>query len=383
MGLLSWLGFGRRDAAAVAQTGVLSPWSTSHLDSVTWAHLLDLPEDSRPVSRADAMAIPAIARGRNLICGQAARLALTAVGKQGPLTNQPSVVATPERFRPRALTMTWVVDAMLFFGHAWLLVTEREWAPAGELGQPRRVVWAPEYAVSWDPGTGRMLAWDTPVPLEDVIRIDAPHEGLLNYGRAPIRAARTLAQASARAANNPVPSIDLHQTGGDKLTDREIKSLVDRWAAARSGKNGGVGFTNPTVEARVLGQPVEQLLIQGRQQAEKECAQLLNLPAWAVDAAVTGSSLTYSNVPSRSRELLDYTLTPYIDALVGRLSLDDVLPRGTWAVADPGALLATDFASRMDGYKAAIDAGIYTVEECRAMERNQATATAPEIGATT
>lgn len=383
MGLLNWLGLGRRDTAA-AQTGILSPWSTSTLDSATWAHLLDLPVDDRPVSRADAMAIPAVARGRNLICGQAARLALTAVGRQGPLAEQPSVIAQPERFRPRTLTITWVVDAMLFFGRAWLLVTERD-SPStpGSLGRPRRVVWAPEYAVSWDPDAGQLLAWDTPVPLDDVIRVDAPHEGLLNYGRRPLHAARALAQAASRAANNPVPSIDLHQTGGDKLTDREVTALVDRWVKARAGRNGGVGFTNATVEARVLGQPVEQLLIQGRQQAEKECAQLLNLPAWAVDAAVNGSSLTYSNVPSRSRELLDYTLAPYLDALAGRLSLDDVLPRGTWAVTDSSALLATDFTTRMQGYQAAITAGVYTVAECQAMEHNQATANAPEIGATT
>lgn len=374
MGLLSWLGFGRRDVAAVAQTGILSPWSTSHLESVTWAHLIDLPDDSRPVSRTDAMAIPAIARGRNLICGQAARLALTAVGKQGTLSNQPTVVAQPERFRPRALTMTWIVDALLFFGHAWLLVTERDYN-----SKPTRVVWAPEYAISWDPGTGKLLAWDKPVPLEDVVRIDAPHEGLLTYGRATIRAARALSRAAGRAAANPVPSIDLHQTGGDKLGRAEIKNLVDSWVKARSGENGGVGFTNPTVEARVLGQPVEQLLIQGRQQAEKECAQLLNLPAWAVDAAVTGSSLTYSNVPSRSRELLDYTLMPYLDAICGRISMDDVLPHGTWAIADPGALLASDFASRMQGYQAAITAGVYTADECRALEQSQVTANAPEL----
>lgn len=372
VGIREWFGFGRRDAV---QDGILSPWSTSHLEAVTWAHLLDMPEDSRPITRADAMAIPAVARGRSLICGQAARLALTAVGAQGPLSPQPSIIAQPERFRARALTMSWAVDAMLFHGRAWLLITERY----ADGGKPRRLAWAPEHAVGWNPNTGRFTAWGQDVPLDDVIRVDGPHEGVLNYGRAPLRAARALSRAAARAAANPVPSIDLHQTGGDKLSQQEIDSLIDRWMRARSGRNGGVAFTSPTVEAKPLGQAVEQLLIQGRQQAEKECAQLLNLPAWAVDAAVAGSSLTYSNVPSRSRELLDYTLQPYMDAICGRLSLDDVLPHGTWAIADPGALLATDFQTRMNGYQAAITAGIYTAEECRALERAQATSNAAEL----
>lgn len=373
VGILQWLGFGR---PTPAETGVLSPWSTSTLDAVTWAHLLDIPLDQRPITRAEAMALPAIARGRNLICGQTARLALVAQTAAGRLGDQPSIVAAPERFRARALTIAWLTDALMFHGRAWLIVTERLYT-----GKPAHVVWAPEHAISWDAQRGRMLAWGEPVDAQDVIRIDGPHEGLLNYGRAPLRAAVALSRAAARAADNPVPSIDLHQTTGDKIDEKQIDALVNRWISARRGKNGGVGFTNQTIEAKVLGQPVEQLLIAGRQQAEKECAQLLNLPGWAVDAAVQGSSLTYSNVPSRSRELLDYTLTPYTDAITGRLSLDDVLPRGTWATVDPSALLQSDFAERMAGYKAAQDAQIYTVEQCQAMERAQVASNAPEIGA--
>jgi len=376
VGILSWLGFGRRHLDT-AQTGILSPWAdTSHLEAVTWAHLLDLPEDTRPVTRLDAMALPAVARGRNLICGQAARLALTAVTPAGPLAEQPGIITQPERFRARALTMAWIVDSLLFHGRAWLLVTERL-----STGKPNHVVWAPEHEISWDPHSGQLLAWNQPVPLEDVIRIDGPHEGILTYGRAVLRSARSLARSAARVANNPVPAIDLHQVSGDRMTDKEIDALINRWVKARQGTNGGVSFTNQGIEAKPLTMPIEQLLIAGRQQAEKELAQLLNLPGWAVDAVVTGSSLTYSNVPSRSRELLDYTLQPYLDAITGRLSLDDVLPRGTWATADPAALLATDFATRMAGYKTAIDAGIYTAEQCKAMEANQPTSNAPEIGA--
>ena len=48
--------------------GVASPFADSHLAKVTWSNLMgaDVPT---PVVRRDAMAIPPLAKGRNIICG--------------------------------------------------------------------------------------------------------------------------------------------------------------------------------------------------------------------------------------------------------------------------------------------------------------------------
>ena len=73
-------------------------------------------------------------------------------------------------------------------------------------------------------------------------------------------------------------------------------------------------------------------------------------------------------MPSRSRELLDYTLRPYMDAIEGRLGMPDVTAPGTEVRLDPVRLLRGDFADRMSAGKVAIDAGIYTSEEIRALE---------------
>lgn len=368
MGFLQWLGL---RPATTTQTGVLSPLiESSHLSSVTWAHLLGLDTDHSPVSRGEAMSIPAMARARNIITGQAGRLSWTAVRNATPLpAGVTPILDQPERGRPRSLTMSWIVDGLFWFGRAWLIVTERY----ADGGRPMHVQWVPEYLISHD-GVGNVLVDNRPVHQADVIRIDGPHEGVLNFGREPLRAARALARSAGRAADNPVPSIDLHQTSGEPLRDADIDKLTARWIKARRSGNGAVGYTSPNIEAKPLGQPPEQLLVEGRKAAALECAQLANLPAWAVDAESGGSSLTYSNVPSRARELLDVTLAPYLDAIAGRLSLDDVLPRGTWCRADTQALTNPDFAERMAGYQAAITAGIYTQQECRAMELGTASA---------
>ena len=95
-----------------------------------------------------------------------------------------------------------------------------------------------------------------------------------------------------------------------------------------------------------------------------------------VDASLhNGSSLTYTNVPSRSRELLDYTLRGYLDAIAGRLSLDDVTPHGQALRFDVSRLLRGDFAERMNAGRVAIEAGIYTAEQIRVMDQDTPTTT--------
>lgn len=340
-----------------------SPWAPSDaLVEHTLADLFGL--DGRPVSRAQAMRLGPIKRGRKLITGQIGAFPLVVLKGADQVSPQPAFTSQLEAGRSRSVTIAWVVDALMFFGRAYLEVTARYYD-----GRPSRFRFVPEWQAKTD-GDGNLLAiGDRKVGPRDWIRIDADDEGLLENGRDDLNEMMAIKIASRRAADNPVPSIELHQTSGEQLTDDQIDKLVARWAAARRGKNGGAAYTNQSIETKVHGQPVEQLLIAARNQASIDLANHMNLPAWAVDASVTGGSLTYSNVPSRTRELVDYTLTPYMNAIAGRLSADDVLPAGTWCAFDTSQVLQGNFSERMGGYKTAIDAGIYTADECRQLER--------------
>lgn len=316
------------------------------------------------VTRSQAMSLAPIKRGRKLITGQIGAFPLVAYRGHDLMSTQPAIMRQLERGRPQAVTLAWIVDALMFYGRAYLEIKARDWT-----ARPTAFAFVPEWQARTD-GAGNLLAIDSrKVNASDWIRIDADDEGILKSGRHDINEALAIKLASRRASQNPVPSIELHQTGGEQLTDDQIDKLIARWAAARQGENGGVAFTNQSIETKVQGQPAEQLLISARNQASIDLAGHMNLPAWAVDASVEGGSLTYSNVPSRSRELIDYTFTPYMNAIAGRLSLDDVLPAGQWCSFNTTQALQGNFPERMTGYKTAIDAGIYTADECRQMER--------------
>lgn len=362
-----------RDATGVvamldesATRGILTPFAEqSALAPVVWGELF--PTFEQPIDRARAMSVPAVARIRHLATSVVGSLALVAVTSSGEApARDTGIVAQPEPDRARALTWGWTVDALMFYGRAWHVVTDRY-----ATGRPRSVRFVPEWAATVDERGRLTHAHDVPVDPADVIRIDGPHEGVLSFGRRAIRHAIEIEDAAAKVARNPVPATELHQTEGTPLGADDRKKLIDGWAKARAGENGGVAYTSPTVEARVHGTPAEALLVQGRNLAALDIARILGFPAWAVDATVGGSSLTYSNVPARWRELLDGPLRGYLDAIAQRYSLDDILPAGTWATWDTSTLLAGTFTERMAGYKAAIDAGIYTADQCRDLERGR------------
>lgn len=358
--------FDRLKAAAAALTqppAPVSPWQPADaLTRLTLGELFGFA--GQPVSRSQAMQLGPIKRGRKLVTGQIASFPLVVYRGHERIKPQPSFVGQLEAGRPRAITIAWLVDALMFHGRAFLEVTSRDWQ-----GRPSRFAFVPEWSARTD-GAGALLAIEgRKIGPRDWVRIDADDEGLLTSGQEDINQALAIKQAVGRAANNPVPSIELHQTGGEQMTNAQIDQLTARWAAARNGQNGGVAYTNQSIETKAHGQAVEQLLISARNQSAIDLANQMNLPAWAVDASVSGSSLTYSNVPSRTRELIDYTLTPYMNAIAGRLSMDDILPAGTWCAFDTSAALQGSFTERMTGYKAAIEARIYTADDCLAIER--------------
>jgi hypothetical protein len=362
--------------------GYASPWSdNSNLVDITFDDLFGATEDTlnRAVTRDQAMSLGVVARARNVVAPTIARLPLPAQDQAGPRVDsgfdflrQPE--SDPAWSRPGFVTYLWTVDALMFYGRAWWWVTKRY----TDTGAPRFFRWVPE----WDARlstSGRLMGLlsddSVKIPDGDVVRIDGPHEGVLNYARRELNMARSLDKSAAYTADNPVPAINLQEQPGvgpmQRLTVDETDSLVAKWRAARrAGKV--VSYTPASVKPEVLGLNVEQLLIEGRKYSALQVTRAMNVPAWVTDVPLEGSSITYTNVASRSRELVDFGLMPYLSAIESRLSADDVLPRGVWCRYDLTELLRGDFGQRMADYQAALTSGVYTLEQLQVMEHGTA-----------
>jgi len=346
-------------AAAIvgpAPLGIASPWAPPHhLASVVWADIFG--GVVQPLTRAEAMRVPAVARARHIICSTVARDPLRFYRGGEPL-DEPSWLDSTTVGVSSFHRDTWTADDLLFYGWScWRRV--RNTAPdASGRTFPLEVARVPMESWSLEPDTGRVLLTEPdgaggsrlrPARAGEVILIPGPHEGLLVDGADSVRHAADLHRAARKAAKHPSAYLGLElQPGAAPLkkssadpTEVTAETLVRDWAAAREGENGGVAYLG-AVKAVELGTFSEHLVIEGRNAAAVDIARHASIPADLIDATVAAASLQYSTSKDNDRRAVDYGIGFYMGAISARLSLDDVCPRGQRAAFDLEEWLKTE-----------------------------------------
>lgn len=296
-----------------------SPWAPypSHLETLVWSDIFD--RDVMPLTRAEALTVPTVARARRLIAGSIARMPVRVWRDDQDVT--PLWLTRTDRGVHPWHRMIWTIDDLIFTG--WSL-WELERGAENEVLHAERI--RPDrWEIDQD---GRVKIDDQHVDADDVALIPGPDEGVLTFGAASIRHASKLIRAADRASDTPTPTVNLHQTNEYRLDSTERDDLIARWAAARRGENGGVAFTSAGIEAREMGAIDGHLLIEGRNAASVDVARTMGIPASMVDATGPKASLSYETADGKAQELIDYGLAPYMSAVTARLSLDDLIPRG-------------------------------------------------------
>ena len=151
------------------------------------------------VSRHDAMTVPSVARARNLICGTVASIPLEYYNKRtGEVIAPPRWISQLSKSQPSFVTINWIVDSLLFYGVAYLLVTERY----AEDGRPSSFEWVANTRVTFT--TDLMGQFVTqyyvdasPVNMNDIVTIQGLDEGVLDRGGRTIQSAIDVERAAA------------------------------------------------------------------------------------------------------------------------------------------------------------------------------------------
>lgn len=294
--------------------------SGGQLNTVVWADVFG-QGDYAPLTRQAAMAVPAVARMRHLLCSIGASVPL--VQMTGELVDpvQPPWMQRTDGTLSPWHRMVWTIDDCLFFG--WSLWAAKRGALSD--GSPVLDMARVPYD-DWQVNTkGFIEVQGETVRSDQAVLIPGPHGGLLDDSSTIIRLAGDNLQAAANAARNPNPNVNLHYTGDDENFDPAV--FIKSWSDARRGLNGGVAYTNKVIEATVMGSHLDKLLIEGRNADAVDIARAGSVPAASLDATNAGASLTYETTQGRNQELLDYGASFYMDAIAARLSQDDCVPR--------------------------------------------------------
>jgi hypothetical protein len=337
-------------AAAVSSVGILSPWGDdSFLERVVvpdvWPAATPLP-----MTRGEAMLVPAVARARHLICGTVARTPLLAMRADTPVAPQPywmqgtdgqlGELTEAQRSRWGLITgqspfqrMLWTADDVLFYGCSLWLNTR----PDPQDGRPLRLVRVPYGSWTVDETTGHITDLDAqPFAAGQVVLIEGMSEGVLATGCRTIRTAGELETTTADVAARPF-RLEIHQVSDAVLDPVERAELVAEVRRALADSSG-ILFTNSALETK--DHPLEsgELLTGGRNAAALDVARHMNVPGDLIDATSEGGSLTYSTVESKNSQFIQYGLAAYMDAITAALSMDPVLPAGQRAAFDTSQL---------------------------------------------
>ncbi|MCF2526941.1 phage portal protein [Yinghuangia soli] len=321
------------------------------------------------VPRALALQVPAVRRAVSLIGNTIGTLPLVRWRGTDQLDGTP-FLDQPEGFRCRYNTMAATVGDLVLHRYAWWRVLRRDY-----LGWPLEVVrLEPEYV-----SVQRLFGTDEvervyatyrgrEVPPDDLICFEGPDEGLLQLGRGEILTALALEAAANRYASPTMPTGVLKQRGQYGLTDDEIDALLTKWETSRRART--TAYLNEGIEYDpVAASPAELQLVEGREESAVQIARLCGIPPRYMNVTA-GDSMTYSTLESERRDLIELTLTPYMEPITGRLSMSDRngSPRGVrvgFSLETFGRGAPLDRAQR---YATLIPLGVMSVQEARDAE---------------
>jgi HK97 family phage portal protein len=280
-------------------------------------------------SRAEAMAVPTIARIRNLLCSTVASLPIETYNKFTGAHVEPNrVFNQPDPRVPGSYTYAFVAEDLLFRGVSYGLVMSmyadgriQDWTRI----DPTRVL--PQYNYNQTEIIGYQVD-NIAAPLSgvgSVIVFYGLDEGVLSRAGKTIKAAAALESAAEMYAKEPVPQMAL-KSNGTNLTSERIAKLLTAWNSAR--KSRSTAFLNADVDLQILGiDPAKLQLNEARQYVALELCRALGVSGYWAGAEIT--SLTYSNAINERKALIDFSLKNILIPIEQRLSQPDFLSSTT------------------------------------------------------
>jgi HK97 family phage portal protein len=322
------------------------------------------------VSRNMALSVPAIKRCRDLICGTIASIPLEYYKKStGEHIASPRWVEQPSKNQPRFETLYFTLDSLLMFGTAYWRITE----VYQEDQRMANAEWVGNGRVSFetDPLSHYVTQYyvdGIPVPMSGLGSLITfqKDEGILSVGARTIQAAVDVQKAAAVAAATPMATTILKNSGAD-LPPNEVSGLLSAWKAAR--RNGSTAYLTSTLEAQNLGfSPKEMLYNEAIQNLATECARLCSVDPYYVSAS-QNTTMTYANVQDERKQMVAFTLQPYVSAIESRLSMNDVSTDGHYVkFALDDSFLRTEPMERLLVLEKMLQLGLITTEQAMEME---------------
>ena len=324
-----------------------------------------------PMDRNLASQVPAVNRCANLIKGVIGYLPLELYKKStGAQLGTPLWCEQPDIRQPRSVTISWTVDSLIFYGVAYWRVTE---VYADDL-RPSRFEWVANTRVvaQLNPKGTEVLYYTidgAKVPMVGIgslVTFQGLTQGVLQTAGRTIQSALDLEKAAAVAAQTPMATGFLKNTGAD-MPESQVQGLLAAWKAARQSRS--TAYLTSTLSYETVGfSPKDMMYNEASQYLATQIARAMNVPAYYISADMN-NSMTYQNIIDGRKEFVAYSLQPYICAIEDRLSMNDVTAAGhTVRFNISETFLRSDDKARLETLEKMLALGLIDIEQAKEME---------------
>ena len=290
-------------------------------------------------ARNAAMSVPTLARGRDLM---ASVIASTPLCMYREVWNEQETEMEEEKLAPRswlrqpdpsipyATLMAWTLDDLFFYGRAFWYISSRtqDGFPASFTRLPAASVTTQDQAGPvWFAPSNQVFFQGGMMDPKDLVQFINPIQGIVYQSTNAVKTALKLEASRYRNAESSMPSGVLRQTGGEPLSAQELADLSAAFnAARRENQTAALNEYLEYQETKAL--PDNMLMIDSANYQALEMCRLGNIPPYL--AGVNIGSYSYQNARSAREDLYIFGARLYMECVSQTLSMNNVLPRGTY-----------------------------------------------------
>ena len=306
-------------------------------------------------ARNRAMSVAAISRARDLMASVISCMPLKMYNEVWDETTgeMEKVYIAPRSWLrridpaiPNVTLLSWLFEDVMMFGRAFLYITARTAdgfpasftrLPAGSVtttDQAGPVWFAPSNAVYFQGGA---------IDPKDLVQFISPIQGIIYSSAEVVEVALKLQRSRLHAASNTMPAGVLRQTGGEPLSASELSDLAAQFNKARTSGNMTAALNEFLTYTETTATPDKMLMIDAAEYQAMECARLCSVPPYLLGVA-TGSYSYQSSQQARA-DLYIFGVKPYAEVIAQTLSMNNVLPNGTFVEFDVESYLEENYAA--------------------------------------
>ena len=316
--------------------------------------------------RAAAVSIPALSRSRDLLASVIGCMPLRMYNE---VWNADEEEMERKYIAPRSwlrrpdptvnynFLMSWTFDDLYFFGRAFWYITSRtaDGYPASFTRLPAGSVTTTDQAGPvWFAPSSQVYFQGGEIDPANLVQFLSPTQGMVYSSQAAIETALKIQEARNRNASSSIPAGVLKQTGGEPLSAQELADLAAAFNAARATNQTAALNEYLSYEPTTMS-PDKMLLIESANYSALETGgRVGNVPPYLL--GISTGSYAYTSSQNARMDLLFFGVKLYADAIAETLSMNNVLPNGTFVAFDYESYLEENYlADTMENTQTVIE----------------------------